>query len=83
MILSKLFKNKDNEIQDFNGIKLTKKQIEDLKWYKVNYNVKNYKKLLENIDNEQYMHVDSEGLPVDEHYYLLQDLYDEIEKQNK
>ncbi len=83
MFLSKLFKKDDNEIQDINGIKLTKKQIEDLEWYKVNYNVKNYKKILGNINNEQFEHVDNNGLPSDEHYYLLQDLYDEIEKQNE
>ena len=82
MLLNKLF-NGDNKIQDIDGIKITKKQIDTLKWYKIDYNVKDYKILMDNIYNEQFMHVDDEGLPSDEHYYILQDMYDEIEKQNK
>ena len=83
MILSKLFKNKDNEIQDFNGIKLTKKQIEDLKWYKVKYKDRTLKQILNDIHDEELYHVDDKGLPSDEHWYILEDLHDDIEKQNK
>lgn len=77
-----LFNNK-NKIQDINGIKLTNKQIEDLKWYKVKYKNGNLKELLNNIKSEEFSHVDSNGLPSDEHWHILEDLHDDIEKQNR
>lgn len=77
-----LFNNK-NKIQDINGIKLTNKQIEDLKWYKVKYKDRSLKQILNDIHDEELYHVDDKGLPSDEHWYILEDLHDDIEKQNR
>ena len=81
MLLSKLF-NDDNKIQTVNGIKLTKKQIEDLKWYKVKYKDRTLKQILNDIHNEELYRVDDKGLPSDEHWHILEDLHYDIEKQN-
>ena len=75
--------NDKNKIQDINGIKLTNKQIEDLKWYKVKYKDRTLKQILNDIYDEELYHVDDKGLPSDEHWYILEDLHDYIEKQNR
>ena len=75
--------NDKNKIQDINGIKLTNKQIEDLKWYKVKYKDRTLKQILNDIHDEELYHVDSNGLPSDEHWYILEDLHGDIEKQNR
>ena len=75
--------NDKNKIQDINGIKLTNKQIEDLKWYKVKYKDRTLKQILNDIHDEELYHVDSKGLPSDEHWHILEDLHDDIEKQNR
>ena len=72
-----------NKIIDVNGIKLTKKQIEDLEWYHVKYKNRSIKEILHDIKNESLYHIDQEGLPSDEHWYILEDLHDDIEKQNR
>ena len=75
--------NDKNKIQDINGIKLTNKQIEDLKWYKVKYKDRTLKQILNDIYDEELYHVDDKGLPSDEHWQILEDLHDDIEKQNR
>ena len=75
--------NDKNKIQDINGIKLTNKQIEDLKWYKVKYKDRTLKQILNDIHDEELYHVDDKGLPSDEHWYILEDLHGDIEKQNR
>ena len=75
--------NDKNKIQDINGIKLTNKQIEDLKWYKVKYKDRSLKQILNDIHDEELYHVDDKGLPSDEHWQILEDLHDDIEKQNR
>ncbi|MBQ4030548.1 MAG: hypothetical protein II625_02225, partial [Bacilli bacterium] len=64
--------NDKNKIQDINGIKLTNKQIEDLKWYKVKYKDRTLKQILNDIHDEELYHVDDKGLPSDEHWYILE-----------
>ena len=80
--IKKIF-GSDEKIQIVNGIKLTKKQIEDLEWYHVKYKNGNLKELLNNIKSEEFSHVDQKGLPSDEHWYILDELHDDIEKQNR
>ena len=80
--IRKLF-GSDDKIQIVNGIKLTKKQIEDLEWYKVKYKDRSLKQILNDIHDEELYHVDDKGLPSDEHWYILEDLHDDIEKQNR
>ncbi len=75
--------NDKNKIQDINGIKLTKKQMKDLEWYSVKYKDRSLKQILSDIHDEELYHVDDKGLPSDEHWYILEDLHDDIEKQNR
>ena len=72
-----------NKIMDVNGIKLTKKQMEDLEWYHVKYKNRSIKEILHDIKEESLYHVDEKGIPSDEHWDILEDLYDDIEKQNR
>ena len=72
-----------NKIMDVNGIKLTKKQMEDLEWYHVKYKNRSIKEILDDIKEESLYHVDEKGIPSDEHWDILEDLYDDIEKQNR
>ncbi len=72
-----------NKLIDVNGIKLTKKQMEDLEWYSVRYKNRSLEQILNDIESEEVCHMDDKGLPIDEHWYILEDLHDDIEKQNK
>ena len=72
-----------NKIIDVNGIKLTKKQMEDLEWYSVRYKNRSLEQILNDIESEEVCHMDDNGLPSDEHWYILDELYDDIEKQNR
>ena len=82
-ILKTLFGTGD-EIQVINGIKLTNNHIRTLKDYGIKYEkYKDIKKLLDEIDNEIYCHVDSKGIRSDEHYDILDELYWDIKKLNK
>ena len=76
------FSNK-NKIEEVNGIKLTKKQIEDLEWYHVKYKNRSLKQILNDIHDEELYHVDDKGIPSDEHCEILENLHDDIEKQNR
>ncbi len=76
------FSNK-NKIEIVNGIKLTKKQIEDLEWYHVKYKNRSLKEILNDIKDEELYHVDDKGIPSDEHWEILENLHDDIEKQNR
>ena len=78
-----LFNNGSNKIIDVNGIKLTKKQMEDLEWYNVKYKNRSIKEILHDIKEESLYHIDEKGIPSDEHWDILEDLYDDIEKQNR
>ena len=71
------------KIENINGIKLTRFQIDSLNFYGVDINAKNVKELLKRIADEMLYHVDERGIPNDEHYDLLADLYDDIERQNR
>ncbi len=72
-----------NKIIDVNGIKLTKKQMEDLEWYSVRYKNRSLEQILNDIESEEVCHMDDKGLPIDEHWYILEDLHDDIKKQNR
>jgi hypothetical protein len=76
------FSNK-NKIEIVNGIKLTKKQIEDLEWYHIKYRNRSLKEILNDIKDEELYHVDDKGIPSDEHWEILEDLHDDIERQNR
>ena len=78
-----LFNNGSNKIIDVNGIKLTKKQMEDLEWYNVKYKNRSIKEILHDIKEESLYHIDEKGIPSDEHWDILEDLHDDIEKQNR
>jgi len=80
--IRKLF-GSDDKIQIVNGIKLTKKQIDDLEWYHVKYKNRSLKEILNDIKDEELYHVDQKGIPSDEHWYILDELHDDIEKQNR
>ena len=77
------FIRNNDKLQIVNGIKLTKKQIEDLEWYYVKYKDRTLKQILYDIKTEEFSHVDQNGIPSDEHWYILEDLHDDIEKQNR
>ena len=72
-----------NKMIDVNGIKLTKKQMEDLEWYSVRYKNRSLEQILNDIESEEVCHMDDKGIPIDEHWYILDELYDDIKKQNR
>lgn len=51
--------------------------------YSMVYKDRSLKQILSDIHNGELYHVDSNGLPSDEHWHILEDLHDDIEKQNK
>ena len=84
MILGLLKRINDDKVQVINGIKLTNYQIRTLKDLGIKCEkYKDVKKLLDEIDNEIYCHVDSKGIRLDEYYDILDELYWDIKKLNK
>ena len=68
-----------------NNIKLTKEQLSLLKQYGIDYKVKNVHQLLDNIYGESCYCYDDKGIPIpmyEEDCDILDDLYDDIKRQN-
>ncbi len=81
-MLGKIIRN-DDKVQNFDGINITNNQLRILNNYSVDIKGKSIKEILNNIKDEQLYHVDSNGIPSDEHFDILESLYWDLDKQNK
>jgi len=81
-MLGKIIRN-DDKVEDVNGLRISRNQMRVLNNYRIDIKDKDIKELLKRINDEQLYHVDSKGLPSDEHYDILESLYWDLKKQNK